>query len=113
MDCFYGLLLAVFLAGFFNTLLDIFGFSVVFKYPLKSKVYCIGSDNIIYHCEVVGCGYHEDDESYGCREFCYHFWSLDNDDIGWAYTESEVRTEVFWTHRGAEKALKKRSKSDD
>lgn len=81
---------------------------VYIPYSLKNKVYCIGDDNVIYLCEAVGCGYHEDD-----GQFYYHFLCCTDHDIGWAYSKQELYTEVFYTHSGAEKALKKRNISDD
>ncbi len=111
MDFWFGYLYVFFLPAFAFFLANIVGVVVTFRFPLKSKVYCIGNDDIIYLCEVFGCGYHEgDDED---NEFYYHFVCCTNSEIGWAYTEDEVSKNVFYTYAKAERALKKRSKSDD
>lgn len=107
MDFWLGFFLGFYIPLAFYVLLCFCRNVVYFRYPLKAKVYCIGDNDVIYFCEAVGCGYHEDD-----GQFYYHFLSCDHPDIGWAYSDQEIYTEVFYTHRGAEKALKKRKTSN-
>ena len=98
----YGFILALSLVGLSYLTLFVTKNIIFFEYALGSKVYCIGSDHIIYFCEAVGCGYHEDD-----HEFYFHFDICDYSIDGWSYTYDELSKYVFKTHKAAEKALEK------
>lgn len=86
----------------------VFNLIDIYPYPLRSRVYVIGSDDIIYECYFLGGDIDHEDGN-----FYYHFLSCDDFEIGWALFREEIATDSFVSYRRAEKALKKRNISDD